>query len=48
MTNNDRIASGGKWTDAVGGGFGKVVRRGEQPVKLDLAGSCRLRQFALR
>jgi len=30
------INSGGKWTVPVGGGFGKVVRLGEQPVKLDL------------
>jgi hypothetical protein len=30
------IASGGKWTVPVGGGFGKVVRIGEQPIKLDL------------
>src|SRR5215831_3638112 len=30
------IASGGKWTVPVGGGFGKAVRLGEQPIKLDL------------
>jgi hypothetical protein len=30
------IASGGKWTLPVGGGFGKLVRLGEQPIKLDL------------
>jgi hypothetical protein len=30
------IASGGKWTVPVGGGFGKVIRLGEQPIKLDL------------
>jgi len=30
------INSGGKWTLPVGGGFGKVVRFGEQPIKLDL------------
>jgi len=30
------INSGGKWTVPVGGGFGKVVRLGEQPIKLDL------------
>jgi hypothetical protein len=30
------IASGGKWTVPVGGGFGKVVRLGAQPIKLDL------------
>jgi hypothetical protein len=30
------IASGGKWTVPVGGGFGKLVRLGEQPIKLDL------------
>ena len=30
------IASGGKWTVPVGGGFGKTVRVGEQPIKLDL------------
>jgi hypothetical protein len=30
------IASGGKWTVPLGGGFGKVVRLGEQPIKLDL------------
>jgi hypothetical protein len=29
------IASGGKWTVPVGGGFGKAVRLGEQPIKLD-------------
>lgn len=28
--------SGGKWTVPVGGGFGKVVRLGAQPIKLDL------------
>jgi hypothetical protein len=30
------IASGGKWTVPIGGGFGKVVRLGEQPIKLDV------------
>jgi len=30
------IASGGKWTVPVGGGFGKTIRLGEQPIKLDL------------
>jgi hypothetical protein len=30
------IASGGKWTVPVGGGFGKVVRLGGQPVQLEL------------
>jgi hypothetical protein len=30
------IASGNKWTVPVGGGFGKVVRVGEQPIKLAL------------
>ena len=30
------IASGGKWTVPAGGGFAKVVRLGEQPIKLDL------------
>ena len=30
------INSGGKWTVPVGGGFGKVVRLGEQPIKPDL------------
>ena len=30
------MISGGKWTVRVGGGFGKVVRLGEQPIKLDL------------
>jgi hypothetical protein len=30
------IASGGKWTVPVGGGFGKVIRIGAQPVKFDL------------
>jgi hypothetical protein len=30
------IASGGKWTVPVGGGFAKAVRLGEQPIKLDL------------
>jgi hypothetical protein len=30
------IASGGKWTVPVGGGFGKAFRLGEQPMKLDL------------
>jgi hypothetical protein len=30
------IASGGKWTVPVGGGFAKLVRLGEQPIKLDL------------
>jgi hypothetical protein len=34
------IASGGKWTVPVGGGFGKVVRLGEQPIKLDLDAYC--------
>ena len=28
------IASGGKWTVPVGGGFSKVIRLGEQPIKL--------------
>src|SRR5215831_10292494 len=30
------IASGGKWTVPAGGGFGKAIRLGEQPIKLDL------------
>ena len=30
------IANGGKWTLPIGGGFGKVLRLGEQPIKLDL------------
>ena len=30
------IASGGKWTVPVGGGFAKAVRVGEQPIKLEL------------
>jgi hypothetical protein len=30
------IASGGKWTVPVGAGFGKVVRLGEQPIRLNL------------
>ena len=30
------IASGGKWTVPLGGGFGKLVRLGEQPIKLDV------------
>jgi hypothetical protein len=30
------IASGGKWTVPVGGGFGKVFHLGGQPLKLDL------------
>lgn len=30
------IASGGKWTVPIGGGFAKLVRLGEQPVKLSL------------
>ena len=30
------IASGGKWTVPVGGGFARAVRLGEQPIKLDL------------
>jgi hypothetical protein len=30
------IASGGKWTVPVGGGFGKVIRIGAQPVKFDV------------
>jgi hypothetical protein len=30
------IASGGKWTVPVGGGFGKLVRLGVQPIKLEL------------
>jgi hypothetical protein len=30
------IASGGKWTVPVGGGFAKLVRLGEQPIKLGL------------
>jgi hypothetical protein len=30
------IASGGKWTVPVGGGFGKLVRLGEQSIKLDV------------
>jgi Putative MetA-pathway of phenol degradation len=30
------IANGGKWTVPVGGGFGKVVRLGAQPIRLDL------------
>jgi hypothetical protein len=30
------IASGSKWTVPVGGGFGKAVRLGEQPIKLDV------------
>jgi hypothetical protein len=30
------LNSGGKWTVPVGGGFGKVVRLGAQPIKLDL------------
>ena len=30
------IASGGKWTVPVGGGFGKALRLGEQPIRLDL------------
>ena len=30
------IVSGNKWTVPVGGGFGKVVRVGEQPIKLAL------------
>jgi hypothetical protein len=29
-------AYGGKWTVPVGGGFGKALRFGEQPIKLDL------------
>ena len=29
------IASGGKWTVPVGGGFGKALHLGEQPIKLD-------------
>jgi hypothetical protein len=28
--------SGGKWTVPLGGGFGKVIRLGEQPIQLDL------------
>jgi len=32
----DWINSGSKWTVPVGGGFGKVVRFGEQPIKFDL------------
>ena len=30
------IASGGKWTVPVGGGFARAVRLGEQPIKLEL------------
>jgi hypothetical protein len=30
------IASSGRWTVPVGGGFGKAVQIGEQPIKLDL------------
>ena len=30
------IASGGKWTVPVGGGFGKALRLGEQAIKLDV------------
>lgn len=30
------IASGGKWTVTVGGGIGKGIPLGEQPIKLDL------------
>jgi hypothetical protein len=30
------IATGGKWTVPVGGGFGKALRLGEQPIKLDV------------
>jgi hypothetical protein len=30
------IASGGKWTVPVGGGFGKAFQLGGQPMKLDL------------
>jgi hypothetical protein len=30
------IASGGKWTVPVGGGFAKAIRLGEQPIKLEL------------
>src|SRR5262249_22957618 len=30
------IASGGKWTVPIGGGFGKLVRLGGQPIKFDL------------
>ena len=30
------IASGGKWTVPVGGGFAKAFRLGEQPIKLEL------------
>jgi hypothetical protein len=30
------IASGGKWTVPVGGGFAKAIRLGEQPIKFEL------------
>ncbi|HYZ40106.1 MAG TPA: hypothetical protein VE687_05680 [Stellaceae bacterium] len=30
------IASGGKWTAPVGGGFARALRLGEQPIKLEL------------
>jgi hypothetical protein len=30
------LTSGGKWTVPAGGGFGKVVRLGTQPIKLEL------------
>jgi hypothetical protein len=30
------IATGGKWTVPIGGGFGKLVRLGNQPIKFDL------------
>ena len=30
----DWVASGGKWTVPVGGGFSKVIRIGDQPIKL--------------
>jgi hypothetical protein len=30
------IASGGKWTVPVGGGFGRAIRLGVQPIKLDV------------
>ncbi len=30
------IASGGKWTVPVGGGFSKIIHLGEKPIKLEL------------
>jgi SAM-dependent methyltransferase len=36
------IASGGKWTVPIGGGFGRALRLGEQAIKLDLDAGVKL------